>query len=274
MHLRRWLTGLVLAPLLIAVILKGGHALFILVVLLVSGLGQWEFLGMLKPESDRARRLKALVLGSLLVLSFCTAQRASHLCNPSAPLFILVLCLFILMLFYLTSYGHIPELSGDLATNALGLFYIPLLLGHLVWLRYMPQGQWWVVWMLAVVFAADTGAFYTGLSLGRNKLYPAVSPGKTWEGTLGGIVVALIAGMAVGRWLLPEVKVGSLAGLTLVLGVLGVLGDLFESMLKRQAEVKDASNLLPGHGGMLDRLDSLLFAAPAVVYVRLFLLQI
>ena len=273
MHLRRWLTGLVLAPLLIAVILKGGHALFILVVLLVSGLGQWEFLGMFKPESDRARRLKAIVLGSLLVLSFCTAQRASHLCNPSAPLFILVLCLFILMLFYLASYGHIPELSRDLAINALGLLYIPLLLGHLVWLRYLSQGQWWVVWMLAVVFAADTGAFYTGLSLGRNKLYPEVSPGKTWEGTLGGLLAALIAGMAAGSWLLPEVKVGSLAGLALVMGVVGVLGDLFESMLKRQAELKDSSNLLPGHGGMLDRLDSLLFAAPAVVYVRLFLLQ-
>lgn len=274
MHLRRWLTGLVLVPLLVLIVLRGGRAPFILVVLLVSGLGQWEFLEMYNPESDRPRRAKSIVLGSLLIVSFCTAQRGPFLCNPSGPLFILVWCLFILLLFYLASYGHIPELSRDLAANALGLLYVPLLLGHLVWLRYLPQGEWWVVWLLAVVFAGDTAAFYTGLSLGRKKLYPEVSPGKTWEGTLGGWAAALIAGIVAGRWLLPDVRIINLAELALVLGIMGVLGDLFESMLKRQARVKDSSRLLPGHGGMLDRLDSLLFAAPAVVYARLFLLQI
>jgi phosphatidate cytidylyltransferase len=274
LHLRRWLTALILLPVLLWIILKGGRTLFILVVLLVSGLGQWEFLGMFTPESDRGRRVKSLVLGSILIISFCTAQRGSYLCNPSGPMFILVWCLFILLLFYLASYGHIPELSRDLAINALGLLYLPLLLGHLVWLRHLSNGEWWVLWLLGVVFAGDTVAFYTGLTLGRHKLYPAVSPGKTWEGTLGGLAGAVLAGILVGKWLLPEVGMGRLAVLALVLGVMGVLGDLFESMLKRQAQLKDSSQLLPGHGGMLDRLDSLLFAAPAVVYARLFLLQI
>ncbi len=273
MHLRRWLTALILLPLLLGVILKGGRALFVLVVLLVGGLGLWEFLGMFLPESDRGRRLKTIVLGSVLIISFCTAQRGSFLCNPSGPMFILVWCIFILMLFYLVSYGHIPELSRDLAVNAMGLLYLPLMLGHLVWLRYLANGEWWVLWLLAVIFAGDTAAFYTGQTLGKNKLYPAVSPGKTWEGTLGGLAGAVLAGVGMGKWLLPEAGMGSLAALALVLGVTGVLGDLFESMLKRQAQVKDASGLLPGHGGMLDRLDSILFAAPAVVYARLFLFQ-
>ncbi len=274
MHLRRWLTGIILVPLLLLVILKGGRLLFVVAVLLAGALGQWEFLGMFTPESDRLRRLKAIVLGSLLIISFCTAPRAPHWCNPSGPLFILVWCLFIMLLFYLVSYGHIPEPGRDLAVNALGLLYIPFLLGHMVWLRLLPDGPGWVVWLLAVVFSADTAAFYTGLSLGRKKLYPEVSPGKTWEGTIGGMAGAVIAGMVAGRWLLPEVKILSLASLALVLGLLGVLGDLFESMLKRQARVKDAGSLLPGHGGMLDRLDSLLFAAPAVIYARLFILQL
>lgn len=273
MHLRRWLTALLLLPFMVWVIVKGGRGLLLLAVLLVSALGQWEFLGMFTPESDRGRRLKIIVLGSLLIISFCTAQRGAHLCNPSGPLFILVWCIFTLMLFYLVSYGHIPELSRDLAMNALGLLYIPLLLGHLVWLRYLQNGEWWVLWLLAVVFAGDTAAFYTGLTLGRHKLYPAVSPGKTWEGTLGGLAVAALIGVLAGNWLLPEVGLGALAGLALALGVTGVLGDLFESMLKRQAQIKDASRLLPGHGGMLDRLDSILFAAPVVVYARLFVLQ-
>lgn len=273
MHLRRWLTGLILGPLLLVIILKGGRPVFVLAVLVAAALGQWEFLEMSLPEARPFRRLTAIASGGLLVVSFSVAPPAASWGIPSGPMFILVWSLFALMLFHLVNYGRLPELSRDLAVNALGLLYVPLLLGHLVWLRFLPQGEWWVIWLLAVIFSADTSAFYTGLSLGRKKLYPEVSPGKTWEGTCGGLAAAVLAGLAVGRWLLPEIKMLHLAALALVLGILGVLGDLFESMLKRQARVKDASHLLPGHGGMLDRLDSLLFAAPAVVYARLFLLQ-
>ncbi len=156
--------------------------------------------------------------------------------------------------------------------NILGLLYIPLLLGHFVWLRYLSDGQWWILWLLLVIMAGDTGAFYAGRTWGKTKLYPAVSPGKTWAGVWGGTAAALIVGLALGRWALPGVSPKSLGVLALLLAVVGLLGDLFESMLKRQAQVKDASEILPGHGGMLDRLDSLLFAAPLVVYVRLFLI--
>jgi phosphatidate cytidylyltransferase len=99
-----------------------------------------------------------------------------------------------------------------------------------------------------------------------------VSPGKTWAGVAGGTAAAVIAGVALGNWALPSMSLMGLAGLAFLLAVVGLLGDLFESMLKRQAQVKDASEILPGHGGMLDRLDSLLFAAPLVVYIRLFLI--
>ena len=99
-----------------------------------------------------------------------------------------------------------------------------------------------------------------------------MSPGKTWVGVAGGTAAAVIVGAALGRWALPGMSVAGLVWLALLLAVVGLLGDLFESMLKRQAQVKDASEILPGHGGMLDRLDSLLFAAPLVVYLRLFLI--
>jgi phosphatidate cytidylyltransferase len=137
----------------------------------------------------------------------------------------------------------------------------------------MPQGELWVLWLLAVIFAGDTAAFYSGRTWGQKKLFPQVSPGKTWVGAAGGVAASLVVGILLGRWLLPEMKVLGLAWLALTLAVVGLLGDLFESMLKRQARVKDASQILPGHGGMLDRLDSLLFAAPALVYIRLFILR-
>ena len=272
MHARRWLTALILLPLLLLTLFKGGHVFFVLWLLAVSGLAQWEFLGMFQPDADAFRRVKAIILGSMLLLSFCTAQRTTALCNPSGPLFVLVGILFVLFLFYLISYGHIPDPTRDLMVNVLALLYIPLLLGHFIWLRYLSDGQWWVFWLLMVIMAGDTGAFYVGRTWGKTKLSPEVSPGKTWAGVLGGGAAAVIVGLALGRWALPQMSLTGLAGLALLLALVGLLGDLFESMLKRQVQVKDTSSLLPGHGGMLDRLDSLLFAAPLLVYLRLFLI--
>jgi phosphatidate cytidylyltransferase len=271
-HARRWLTALVILPILLLTLLKGGHLFFVLFILLVNGLAQWEFLGMFQMETDPFRRIKAIILGSVLLLSFCTAQRVTQICNPSGPLFVLVGIFFVLFLFYLITYNHIADLARDLMVNVLGLLYIPLLLGHFIWLRYLNNGEWWVFWLLVVIMAADTAAFYCGRAWGKTKLYPEVSPGKTWAGAVGGTLSALIVGMAVGHWALPSMSLAELAALAFALAIVGLLGDLFESMLKRQAAVKDASEILPGHGGMLDRLDSLLFAAPLVVYVRLFLI--
>ena len=270
MHLNRWLTALVLIPLIILIILKGGRLGVVLALLAINGLAQWEFLGFYQQTADPARKVKVITLGSLLVLSFCMAARPQ---GEAVPLLVLVVCLFALFLFYLMSYGHIEELAWNLAINTLGLLYIPFLLGHFIWLRYLPQGEWWILWLLAVVCSGDTGAYYIGRTFGRKKFYPQVSPGKTWAGTFGGLAANLAAGVLVGRWLLPAEKTFSLGLVALILGCIGLLGDLFESMLKRQAQVKDASSLLPGHGGVLDRLDSLLFTAPALVYARLFLLN-
>lgn len=272
MHARRWLTALILLPILLVVLFWGGHLFFVLLLMAVSGLAQWEFLGMFQPEADAFRRIKAIILGSVLLLSFCTVQRATTLCNPTSVLFVLVGILFILFLFYLIAYGHIPDLTRDLMVNVLAILYIPLLLGHFIWLRYLSDGQWWVFWLLMVIMAGDTGAFYAGRTWGKTKLYPEVSPGKTWAGVVGGTAAAVIAGLILGRWALPWMSLAVLAWLALLLTLMGLLGDLFESMLKRQVQVKDTSGILPGHGGMLDRLDSLLFAAPLLVYIRLFLI--
>jgi phosphatidate cytidylyltransferase len=275
---QRWLTALILLPLLVLALLKGGLVLFVLVLLVVNALGHWEFLGMFLAEADKLRRFKAVLLGSLILLSFCTAHPNNQwcapsgilFCDPAIVLFALFWSLFMLFLFYLVSYEHIAQVSQNLAINTLGLLYLPFLLGHLIWLRFLMDGEWWVLWFLMVIFTGDTAAYYVGRILGETKLYPAVSPGKTWAGLVGGLAASLVVGVAAGKWLLPGMGGPALAALAVVLAVAGLLGDLFESMLKRQAQVKDASKLLPGHGGMLDRLDSILFSAPLLVYARLF----
>ncbi|MEQ9641789.1 MAG: phosphatidate cytidylyltransferase [Alphaproteobacteria bacterium] len=132
----------------------------------------------------------------------------------------------------------------------------------LVWLRLQPEiGLWLVGWLLATVWASDTGAYFAGRGIGGPKLAPRISPNKTWAGLIGGMVAAAIAGGAVAAWggfaVLPA------AGLSAVVAALSQGGDLAESMLKRRFDVKDSGTLIPGHGGILDRVDALLAAAPA-----------
>jgi len=121
-----------------------------------------------------------------------------------------------------------------------------------------------------VLMGSDTGAYYTGRAFGKHKLAPSVSPGKTWEGAAGGMAASLLAAALAHYWFFPELGLGAALGLAAVMNVLGVAGDLTESALKRGSNAKDAAQILPGHGGLLDRLDSLLFNAPLIYYFALY----
>jgi len=255
-------------PLLVLAILKGGPWLFLLLAAVICVGALWELLALLVPESRPGWRLATCVPALWLLGGFALAPGGLGGAGPLWPLVFLTGALFLLMAGHLATYGRAGALA-EMGFQALALLYLPFLLGHLVWLRLLSGGEWWVLWLLAVIFAGDTAAYYTGRSFGRHRLSPRVSPGKTWEGTAGGLAASLLAGVAAGVGLLPEAPLRLLAPLALTLGGVGVLGDLFESMLKRLAQVKDAGSLLPGHGGLLDRLDSLLFAGPVVLYARL-----
>jgi phosphatidate cytidylyltransferase len=123
---------------------------------------------------------------------------------------------------------------------------------------------------LLVLMGSDTGAYYAGRALGKHKLAPSVSPGKTWEGAAGGMAASLLAAALAHYWFFPELPLSAALPLAAVMNVLGVVGDLTESALKRGAKAKDAAQILPGHGGFLDRLDSLLFNAPVIYYFALY----
>jgi phosphatidate cytidylyltransferase len=264
MHLKRWLTSLVALPILLYVLLKGSSLSFMMLLALVSTAAHWEFLMMCGLGRSILEKTLSLILGLLLLLSFSTAR-------PYLPNFFLVFGMLGYFLYYLFQYEQFPQLLPELALSCLGLLYVPYLLGHFFWLWQLPQGRFWVLWLLLVIFAGDTGAYYCGRWLGVKKLYPQVSPGKTVAGSLGGLAASLAAGIGFGLWLPVGVSLPTLIGLALLAAVIGQFGDLFESMLKRRAQVKDASSLLPGHGGLLDRLDSLCFTGAILFYVRLFI---
>lgn len=163
----------------------------------------------------------------------------------------------------LRPFGHIPWLLASLV--------VAVFLGAGLALRESDDGLAWLGYAILVTFASDTAAYAIGTLIGRHKLAPTISPSKTWEGTIGGIIGAATVSAAFAVFIeLDALPLTTAIALGAVLSVLGQLGDLAESWLKRKADVKDSGNLLPGHGGILDRLDSLLPILPAVlVYVTI-----
>jgi phosphatidate cytidylyltransferase len=149
-----------------------------------------------------------------------------------------------------------------------GAIWLGILPGSALALRQAPAGELLMIWLVAAVVAGDAAAFYVGSAIGRHPLAPTVSPRKTVEGALAGLLAAAASGPAMAWWLEPAPSRARLALTGLCLGGAGILGDLFESLVKRAAGVKDSGSWLPGHGGILDRIDAALFAAPALALLH------
>ncbi len=258
MHLKRWITGLAALPALIYLVYRGGPA-FVGLVCAAALVALWEFYRIVFAP-DRHGILDPICLSGYLTAVALVGLGAG--CRPELLPLIVALDLLVVGAYSLRRFGTDQAVVLRVARHVQGTVYIPLLLGFLVLLRSRPDGTVWVFVLLAVIFAGDTGAYYVGSYLGRRKLCPAVSPGKTVEGALGGLCANLLVGVVAkllflpaGDWLLSAV--GFVA-----FGLAGQVGDLFESELKRVSRIKDSGGILPGHGGILDRIDALLFAAP------------
>lgn len=156
------------------------------------------------------------------------------------------------------------EEIGRVAMLLFTWIYLPYLISFVLLIGAVPHGRYWILFALAVIVAGDAGAYHIGMRMGRHKLYPIVSPNKSIEGSIGGFVSSLVVGWVVGSIFLRDASAAKLVICSLVLAAAGQIGDLVESMLKRNSGKKDSSHLLPGHGGILDRLDSLLFAFPVM----------
>jgi phosphatidate cytidylyltransferase len=262
MHLYRWLTGIIAVPLLVYIVSFGPLWLFRGLVLIASVVGFLEFIRLTAPEFPFTAKVLSVVLSVLFVY-----------CLSGGPFFqiLAIFCLWVMIPlgFYLfSSQTRRNRAAEEIGKAALGFLYVSLPLALLLLMVRHPKGHLWILFLFTVIFAGDTGAFYFGRWLGKYKLYPAVSPGKTWEGAFGG----LFAGVASGLIFSSLFRLGGFpfqAGLLACsLSVCGQIGDLVESMIKRGAGVKDSGRILPGHGGLLDRVDSVLFAIP-VLYLFL-----
>lgn len=265
-HMKRWITGIIAIPILFGIIAYGGQEAFAVLIIVASLAGMQEYNRMAFGQGLSLEKMETLIIALFILLTSFYANLPLLL----AVLTFAVMTVLILNLLRIRKQGLDMSHAGRVI---LGILYIPLLMAHFILIRQTQSGVLWIFFILVMAFAGDTAAYYIGRRLGKRKLLPEVSPGKTVEGTIG-LVAGSIAGCLLFKlFFFPMLPVAHAAVLGLVGSVTGQLGDLSESVLKRAAGVKDSGTLLPGHGGILDRLDCLMFITPFVYYYQEFVIR-
>ena len=270
---KRIITGITGAALLLLLVIKGG-VFFTAAVGIIIIIGVWEYHRLTGAYGREADLFLLLSLSLFYFIGRTLSLYTSWFPADGLTGITLLLCLLLSFLLALRKYNHRinrEELLPFFTVHLFGLVYPGILLTYAVMIRAFspPIGTEVLLLVLAVVWLNDTGAYFTGLWLGRKKLAPRISPGKTVEGAAGGILAGTTGGLLFGSLFgLPFLW---LLFVTPVFCLLGQIGDLFESLLKRGAGVKDSGSLLPGHGGILDRFDSMLFVLPFAYYLMNFL---
>jgi phosphatidate cytidylyltransferase len=264
-HIKRIASALVLLPPLVFFLLHASSGLFLILVLMVIGLSLREYFHILQ-------HVRLSVCTSVTWFAALALPIMAHFGDARWLSLTLFLSLVALTLSIMLSATHAAHFFPMLVYSVFGVLFIGWTLSHLILLRLLPAGPWYMLFLCAVVWVGDSAAMYVGKSLGQHKMAPVISPGKTWEGALGGVIGGVGTAVVSARFWLPDLVLWQWIVLGLCIAVAAQLSDLAESMLKRYAGVKDSGGLIPGHGGMLDRIDSLLFAAPTLVYALYVLL--
>lgn len=263
---QRLIVVILLIPLGVLAIFSGGWVLTITAVL-VLGYGAWEYGHLFASGGYHPSR-------AVLIMGVVGLTLVTHLYGLQGASFLLAIVILLTMGVETLAFERGSTTAAvDFNITLGGVLYLGWLGAHLVALRDLPDGTWWFLLVLPVMWVGDGAAYFVGSHFGRHKMFPRVSPKKSWEGYAGGVIAGALGGVLfAGLWHLRAPLITLDKGLLLgvVIAILSPVGDLGESMLKRAVGIKDTSNLLPGHGGVMDRIDSWLWAAVIGYYFILF----
>ena len=255
---KRILTAFVGIPLVVAIVVAAPRWVFGVLVVGLSAVAAWELIRMFERAGRPGHAWLAVAGAATVTASFGTPQ------FPGLTVTVFTSVLAVALTSSLWG-GASPSLE-PLAATLLAIVYVGWLLGHAVRLAHLPDGANLVLFLAGTTWAGESAAYAVGSALGRHPLAPAISPRKTVEGAVGQLLLSVVAAGVLGVWLLPEWSVATVLLAGALLGVIGQIGDLVESVIKRSLGAKDAGDFIPGHGGVLDRLDGLMFNAPALFY--------
>ena len=264
----RLATAAVAIPTLIALILVPSRWPLAAFVAAVGIIGVAEYAVMAFP-SQRGERFLTIGLGSVVTLAACAQGGWISDAHPAAPHWLGAALAFTVsagLTWTLLARADFERGLADLGLALLGILYVAFLLPHFIFLHGLPLGPRWVIFVVAIGMAGDTGGYAIGHLIGRHKLMPRVSPGKTVEGAMGIIAGSLLAAAVCKLLFLEDLGWNEALLLALVMAIVGQIGDLSESIMKRTFAVKESGWLFPGHGGVLDRIDSLLFPVAFLYY--------
>jgi len=262
---RRLISAALLLPLLYLLVEYGGVLPFSALVVAVAAAGLREFYALAAGAGGSCGGKAGILLGAMVTASFA-------LTGTLAPALVLTGAVLVLAVAHLLSPQRHGRVIDKLGGTLWGILYVGWLSGFLIALRRLPEGHHFLYFLFLVIMIGDTFAYYVGSSLGRRPLASQISPKKTVEGAVAGFGGSLAAAYGASLWFLPVMGGGHWLAAGSLLAVAGQLADLVESMLKRSAGVKDSGGVIPGHGGILDRLDSLLFGAPLLYFYARYLL--
>lgn len=262
---KRWVTGIVLLAAILAIIfLTSPEVLSVAIILVILG-GVREFNNIVFGKGFLKEKIEIIIFALLIPLAFM-------FWDFQVLTALLALCMIIVFVLYL---WDIKEETFDVISVAkviFGIIYIPFLMSHFILLRKLPDGEFWVLFVLVIALVGDTAALYIGKYFGKRKLSALISPAKTVEGTVALVLASTLAASIYACLFMRDVPLMHVIIIAFLAGIIGQLGDLCESAIKRNYGQKDASSLLPGHGGLLDRMDCLMFIAPFVYYYKVFVI--
>ncbi len=254
MHIKRLIVAIILVPFLYVLVMHLPAGYFFSLMVVLSSIALLEFYSMFRLEG--LMKYTGLLWGAALLAVFYSARE--HFATA------VLLSLMIIMAVRLLFKGSPESSRRDVATAMLGLLYIPGLLTFQ--LSLVKASPVWIIFLYSSVWAADSLAYYVGKGIGRRKLYEQVSPNKTVEGAVGSGIGGILGALLINALLLHMESLSRVVLLGLAIGVVTIVGDLVESMFKRDAGVKDSSHIIPGHGGVLDKIDGVTFAGPVLYW--------